>query len=115
MRILKRLCAMLVLGLVAGTACAYPDKLVKFIVPYPAGGATDAAARIVATKLQSRWGQPVIIENRPGATGAIGTEAAARAAPDGYTLLVAVPLLPSTQIGRPGANNPTPHDILPAA
>src|SRR4051794_13847146 len=65
----------------------YPTKLIKFIVPFPAGGPPDAIARVVAQHLQGRIGQPVIIENRPGAGTTIGTKGAAAANPDGYTLL----------------------------
>ena len=69
----------------------YPDRLIKIIVPFPAGSTPDTLARIVADKLQSKWSKPVIVENRPGATGNIGAEAVAKAEPDGYTLLVAPP------------------------
>lgn len=70
---------------------AYPDRPVKIIVPYPAGGGTDAVARIVAKKLGETWGQGVVIDNRPGADTQIGNTAVASAAPDGYTLLVIAP------------------------
>ena len=65
----------------------YPSKVIKVIVPYPAGGPPDAIARGIAQHLQGRLGQPVVIENRPGAGTTIGTKAAAAANPDGYTLL----------------------------
>jgi tripartite-type tricarboxylate transporter receptor subunit TctC len=65
----------------------FPDKPIKMIVPYAAGGGTDIVARIVAQKLQEKWGPPVIVENRAGAGGNLGAEAAYSAAPDGYTLL----------------------------
>jgi tripartite-type tricarboxylate transporter receptor subunit TctC len=68
-------------------AQAYPVKPVRIIVAYPAGGSTDIFARIVAQKLIERWGQQVVIDNRGGATGMIGAEAAVRSAPDGYTIL----------------------------
>jgi tripartite-type tricarboxylate transporter receptor subunit TctC len=66
---------------------AYPNRPVRVIVPWPPGQATDIAARVVAEKLQSALGQPFVADNRPGAGGAIGTDAAAKSAPDGYTLL----------------------------
>jgi tripartite-type tricarboxylate transporter receptor subunit TctC len=66
----------------------FPTKLVRIIVPQTAGGATDTFARSIGQKLSERWKQPVVIENRAGAGGVIGTEAVAKAAPDGYTLLV---------------------------
>ena len=69
----------------------YPTRPIRVIVPFPAGGAADALPRIVAERLAARWGQPVIVENRAGASGSIGAEAVARAEPDGYTLLSTPP------------------------
>lgn len=69
----------------------YPSKPIRFIVPFVAGGPTDVQARWIAQKLNQAWGQPVIVENRPGAGGTIGTEMVARAAADGYTLLAGNP------------------------
>lgn len=65
----------------------FPNRPIRLIVPYGAGGPADILARITAQKLSENLGQPMIVENRPGATGAIGSEAVANAAPDGYTLL----------------------------
>jgi tripartite-type tricarboxylate transporter receptor subunit TctC len=70
---------------------AFPSKPVKVVVPFPAGGVNDVLARIVADKLQAKWGQPVIIENKVGAAGNLGADLAAKSPPDGYTLLVAPP------------------------
>jgi len=67
-------------------AQSYPSKAIKLIVPFPPGGAIDALARMLAQKMSESWNQPVVVENRPGAGGIIGTEATAKAAPDGYTL-----------------------------
>ena len=72
----------------AADAAAYPSRPLRFIVPFPAGGATDIVARAVGQKLTDAWGQQVVIDNRGGAGGVIGTETAARAAPDGYTMLL---------------------------
>src|SRR5438477_4908406 len=66
----------------------YPAKPIRFIVPYPPGGGTDIIARILQPRLTEALGQPIVIENRGGAGGAVGTEAAARSAPDGYTFLL---------------------------
>src|ERR1044071_5960724 len=68
---------------------AFPDKPVRFIVPFPPGGGTDALARILAAKLGELWNQQVVVDNRAGAQGNIGTAAGAKAAPDGYTLTFA--------------------------
>jgi len=72
-------------------AADYPDHTVKIIVPFPAGGTADVLPRIIADWLSRKWGQPVVIENRTGAAGNIGSEVAYRAAPDGYTLLSSPP------------------------
>jgi tripartite-type tricarboxylate transporter receptor subunit TctC len=72
----------------APSHAAYPDRLVKLVVPFPAGGPTDVAARLIAQAMSSRLGQPVVVENLVGAGGRIGAKAVAGAAPDGYTLLL---------------------------
>ena len=69
-------------------AQAFPAKAVRIIVPFPPGGGVDIVARVVGPKLTEGWGQQVIVDNRAGASGMLGTEVAARAAPDGYTLLM---------------------------
>jgi tripartite-type tricarboxylate transporter receptor subunit TctC len=90
MRTLLKLSLGLLLSLAAAAAGAdaYPTKLIKMIVPFPAGGTTDILARSVGQKLGEALGQQVIIDNRPGAGGNIGSDMVAKAAPDGYTLLM---------------------------
>ena len=70
------------------TAQTYPTKPLRWIVPFPPGGGTDFYARLLGTKVSETWKQQVVIDNRGGAGGIVGTEIAARAAPDGYTFLV---------------------------
>ena len=88
---MKRAAVLIAALAFAGAASAqqYPNRTVRVIVPWPPGQATDLAARIVAQKLTEALGQPFVADNRPGAGGAIGTDAVAKAAPDGYTLLAA--------------------------
>lgn len=87
---------------------AYPGQPVKLIVPYPAGGATDILGRTLAAKLQEAWGQTVLVENRVGAAGTIGNNAVAKAAPDGYTVLIAITAL----IQQPSLMDKLPYDAL---
>ena len=90
-RVLSRagVAAALLLALAAGAAMAqYPSRPIRLLVPNPPGGATDTIARVVAPKLGEALGQPIVVENRPGSNGNLSSELAARAAPDGYTLLL---------------------------
>src|SRR5436853_5704876 len=86
MRIIVALLCWLAL---AASAQTYPNRAVKVVVPWPPAQATDIAARVVAERLQVALGQPFVVENRPGAGGAIGTDAVVKSAPDGYTFLAA--------------------------
>ena len=87
------------LGVLASTLAApawaqdgsYPDRSIRIVVPFPPGGANDTVTRIVAERLSVRFGQPVVVENKPGAAGNIGAEQVAHARPDGYTLLASPP------------------------
>ncbi len=81
-------CALAALAISAAHAEVYPAKPIRMIVAYPPGGGTDIVGRVVAQKLGEALGQAVVVENRGGASGNIGTELAARAAPDGYTILM---------------------------
>ena len=71
-------------------AGSYPSRPIRIIVPFPAGGPSDIVARVIGQKMSEDWGQPVVVENRPGANTLIGAQAAAKAAPDGYTLFMAI-------------------------
>ncbi len=70
---------------------AFPERSVRIVVPFPAGGSNDVIARILGQRLSEVWSQPVVIENRGGAGGNIGGELVAKADPDGYTLLLSAP------------------------
>jgi len=88
---MKKFLSMLLVGMaLSGAAYAeYPEKPITAIVPFPPGGSTDAIARAIGPKITQKLGQPFVVENRPGATGAIGAGMLKRAAPDGYTIMVA--------------------------
>jgi tripartite-type tricarboxylate transporter receptor subunit TctC len=83
-------------GLAMGSAAAqeradvFPTRAIKIVVPFPAGGPSDVLARMIGQKMSEDWGQPVVIENRPGANTVLGAQQVAKAAPDGYTLLMAI-------------------------
>jgi len=87
-------------------AARFPSKPVRWIIPFPAGGATDVVARLVAQKLSGEWGHTVTVENKAGATGAIGSQFVAAAPPDGYTLLMGTA---STHAVAPAVNPKLPY------
>ena len=95
-------------GAFAQDASAYPSQPLRIVVPYPAGGATDTLARIVATKLQESWKQTVVVENKPGASGTIGNDMVAKAPRDGHTILLAITALVQVQSLMPKL----PYDAL---
>ena len=98
------------LACTAGSAFAqnYPTKALRLVVPFLAGGSTDIVGRTVAQKLSEMWGQPVVVDNRPGGGTTIGTDAVAKSAPDGYTLLVT----PAPFTINPSLLNKLPYDAL---
>ena len=79
--------AMLALA-VPVAAQTYPSKPIKIVVPFPAGGTSDVLARLIGQKMTESWGQPVVVENKPGSSGNLGADAVAKSAPDGYTLVL---------------------------
>jgi tripartite-type tricarboxylate transporter receptor subunit TctC len=103
---LVTLAAVGLLGHAAG-AETYPSRIIRIVVPFPAGGLVDGVARIIQPSLQQALGQTIVIENRPGASGIIGTDAVAKAAPDGYTLL----MVASSHTVTPATNAKLPYDI----
>ena len=106
---MRRLVALLALVTSTALAQSFPQKPVRWIVPFPPGGATDIIARIVGQKMSEAWAQPVLIENRAGAAGAIGSEAVARSNPDGYTILMGTT---STHAVGPAVNPKLPYNHL---
>lgn len=87
----------------------YPSRLIRIVVPFTPGGSTDNYARLIASKLQTAWGQSVIVENRPGATGLIGSENVRKSPPDGYTLLFTSS---TAQVLGPLLMEPRPFDAV---
>lgn len=116
---LLAVCVLAVLSCVgsaaAQTASDYPSRLIRLVVPYPPGGSTDPVARLVAEDLKKQWGQPVVVDNRGGAAGSIGTDVVAKSAGDGYTILFHTSVI-STD---PSFKKHTPYnvrkDLVPVA
>src|ERR1039458_9309308 len=102
------LAAVLVLTSSAGRAQAYPSRQITLIIPFAAGGSNDLVGCAIGKKLTETWGQPVVVENRAGAGGMIGTSAVAAAPPDGYTLL----LVSSTFTINPAIKKNMPFDTI---
>jgi tripartite-type tricarboxylate transporter receptor subunit TctC len=104
-------CAVLCLGLAAPEAAlaqAYPTKSVRMIVPFPAGGATDVIARLLSQKLHEIWGQPVVLDYKPGAGTVVGTDIVAKAPADGYTMGIVI----TAHVLNPSLRPNMPYDTL---
>jgi tripartite-type tricarboxylate transporter receptor subunit TctC len=99
-------CLLLAMG--GAAAQTYPQKPVRIVVPFPAGGPSDMQARLLGIKLGEAWGQSVVVDNRGGAAGIIGTELAARADPDGHTLI----LMSATNAVQPSLYPKLPYDLM---
>ncbi len=91
-----------------GIAQGYPDRSVRLVVPFPPGGGTDIIGRVVAQNLGNSLGQQVVVDNRAGAGGTIGTDVVAKAAPDGYTLL----MVPTSHVINPSIYPKLPYDTV---
>jgi tripartite-type tricarboxylate transporter receptor subunit TctC len=100
--------AAIILPTTAYAAESYPSRPIKLIVPYPPGGGTDIVGRVLGEKLGARLGQPIVVDNRGGAGGVLGTEIGAKAAPDGYTLL----LVPTSHVINPSIYAKLPYDTV---
>src|SRR5256714_10867234 len=88
---MKRLLLFLLsLASCAALAQGYPNKPIRWVVPYTGGGITDVVTRVVTQKMQAALGQPIVVDNRPGANSILGSDLAAKSAPDGYTMLTVI-------------------------
>ena len=92
----------------AAAAQPFPSRIVRLMVPFPPGGATDIIGRLVAAKMQDVWGQPVVVENKPGAGTVVGTDYVAKSAPDGYTLGMVV----TAYVINPSLRSDLPYNTL---
>ncbi len=108
--LISSLCAPLL-----GHAQAFPSKPIRLVVPFQAGGGNDLLARIISQKFLEKWGQPVIVDNRPGAGGNVGADFVAKAAPDGYTILLATNTLTMNPFIFAGMPFDTQKDFAPVA
>ncbi|MGZ8269503.1 MAG: tripartite tricarboxylate transporter substrate binding protein [Burkholderiales bacterium] len=108
--------AVLLFTVIAPAAAqSYPEKTVVMVTPFPAGGSVDLVARAIAQQMSEIWKQPVIVSNRPGASGNIGAEQVARAAPDGYTLLMGTTALSSSPAVYPKLGYDLMRDLAPVS
>src|SRR2546421_1013756 len=103
----KRFLSLLLLCCCQAFAQPFPSRPVTLIVPFSPGTGIDILARVIAPKLGDKWGQPVVVENKPGASGNIGTDLVAKSSPDGYTLMVTV----NTVTITPSLIKNTPYNI----
>ena len=112
-RLLSLLLACLALWTPLASSQSFPSRPIRLVVPFPPGGPNDIVGRTIGQKLQERWGQPVVIDNRPGASSVIGTEFVVKSAPDGYTLMVGGPSLALTRFLYAKVPYDVDRDIAP--
>ncbi|MEI6317121.1 MAG: tripartite tricarboxylate transporter substrate-binding protein, partial [Pseudomonadota bacterium] len=93
----------------------YPNRPIRMISPFPPGGPTDLVGRLVSSRLAENLGQPLVIESRPGASGNVGLELAARAAPDGYTIVLSSPVIALSPLMYTKLNYDPQKDLAPIA
>src|SRR5271156_73240 len=105
--------ATLVLPVHGSLAADYPEKPIRLLLPFPAGGAVDLVARLVTARMAEELGRPFVIENRTGARGVIATDATAKAAPDGYTLMLTTPNHTINAAINPRLPYDTEKDLVP--
>ena len=105
----------LVLAQPVSSAAQYPERPIRLILPFPAGGAVDHVARLVTARMAEDLGRPFVIENKAGAGGVIATDATAKAAPDGYTLLLTTPNHTINAALNPKLSYDTEKDLLPVS
>jgi len=112
---LRNICALLAVALLGGVAHAqdYPSRNIQIIVPFPPGGIVDAAARLIQPELEKRLGRNVLIDNRSGAGGAVGTQAVVRSEPDGHTLMVVASSHAVAPAVNPNLSYDTVKDLAP--
>jgi tripartite-type tricarboxylate transporter receptor subunit TctC len=111
--IIALLSIVLTYGTTSATAQTYPDRPVRIVVPFPAGGLNDIVARIIQPHLEKAFGQPVIVDNRPGASGSVGADAVAKAPPDGHMLLVVASSYTVTPATNPKLPFNAERDLAP--
>jgi len=114
-RIAALLIAFNVVSFATPAHAQYPDRPIRLLLPFPAGGAVDIVARIMAAKMSEDLGKPIVIENKAGAGGIIATDAVAKAAPDGYTLLLTTPNHTINAALQPSLPYDTEKDLLPVS
>ena len=114
-RVLRGACAAIALGFAGFALAVYPERPIRVVMPFPAGGTVDVVARLIADEMGKTLGKPLVFEYKPGASGILATETAARAAPDGYTILVTTPSHTINPALRAKMPFDTEQDLIPVS